>query len=859
MMRNRTLLYFFSIFFLVQVYGQDIVKPNVIIFYADDLGWQDTNLNNLGEPAPWETPNMDKLAKLGAKFSQAYSPMPTCAPSRAAMLSGRNALKTKLTQVSGGEVPGLSRNKLGNKLISPFTPLRMQDEEYTIAEALKDAGYNTGHVGKWHIAGANGFPEAKDQGFKTQFTDRGVHRGMNDRYTLSEFGVNNSNYPLDEDGVPFDGVTDAAEKFLQNSVAEGANGDPFFLYMATWLVHTPIQTRDLALLQKISERLVGRGELSAEDLENGIPTIKTPLTAAGDHNPFYGAMVETVDWSLGKIINYLEATDDPRNPGKKLFETTYVIFSSDNGASEQNNVDFEDASGNVSRQEEVVADNFPLDQGKTSSKEGGVRVPLIITGPTVTPNKEYSNVVNGLDFYPTIVSVTGITVADAILNDLDGVDLNPLLSGQSTTVNKANGSERTDMFFHYAVADDLKSKSTIRRGDYKLYKLYLDNSYEAYRLYDGDVLVDIEEANNVIETMPTDIKESMIASLDAHLNENNAKFPMWNPDDQAGLPNRVFVPSVASTSYNQETQIVTATISTESNQVGIVKAYLLYVEDGVNEEWHESTTPTTILGNVVTSSVPETATKVVFYMVDENGFFVLSQEVAVASVTRITLNESDTVQNFNPSDVFYETVGDISVRDAYLQALAAEGGQGANFYVKSANNKTIICSKVTFGVRSKANDTSKFDVTIGDVTQSFTYTSSVDSEDVEFDFSGPISFTGESQEIKFLTTALKNSEDGITPRFRLYDVTFHVSEVLSIDEVTNNNVKLNLYPNPVKNTFSLSKEVESGVLYNLYGAKAHEFNNQNKDINISNLKTGLYLLQVNFRDGSKKTLKLLKE
>ena len=816
-------------------------------------------MNNLGEPSPWETPNMDKLAQLGAKFSQAYSPMPTCAPSRAAMLSGRNALKTKLTQVAGGKIPGLSNNKLDKKLISPFTPLRMQDEEYTIAEALKDAGYNTGQVGKWHIAGVNGFPEAKDQGFITQFTDRGVHRGMNDRYTLSEFGVNNSDYALDEDGVPFDGVTDAAEKFLKNSVAEGANGDPFFLYMATWLVHTPVQTRDLALLKKISERLVGRGELSAEDLENGIPTIKTPLTAAGEHNPFYGAMVETVDWSLGKIIDYLEVTDDPRNPGKKLFETTYVIFSSDNGASEQNNVDFEDASGNVSRKREVVTDNFPLDQGKTSSKEGGVRVPLIITGPSVTPNKEYSNVVNGLDFYPTILSITKTNVADAIFNDLDGVDLNPLLNGQSTTVNKADGSERTDMFFHYANADDLKSKSTIRRSDYKLYKKYIDGSYEAFRLYDGEVLVDIEEANNVIETMPTDIKESMIAALEAYLIENNAKYPMWNPDDQAGLPNRIFVPSVTSASYNQDNQVVTATISTETNQVGISKAYLLYVEDGDKEEWHESNSPTTISGNVITANVPETATKVLFYMVDDNGFLVKSEEIETATVTTISLNDTETEQNFNPTDVFYETVGDITVKDSYLQATNADGGQGANFYVRSTNKTTIVCDKVTFGVRSKENDTSKFDVTIGGETQSFTYTSSDDKADVGFDFSNPVSFTSASQKIEFLTTSLANSEDGITPRFRLYDITFHVSEVLTVDEVKENTKPINLYPNPVKDLFSLSKEVASGVLYNLLGAKTYEFTNQNKDIDISNLETGLYFLQVINKDGSKVNLKLLKE
>ncbi len=855
-----SIFYVFLFISVLSIKGQDLVKPNIIIFYVDDLGWQDTNLNNLGEPAPWETPNMEKLAKLGAKFSQAYSPMPTCAPSRAAMLSGRNALKTKLTQVSGGEVPGLSKNKLDKKLIGPFTPLRMQDEEYTIAEALKDAGYKTGHVGKWHIAGANGFPEATDQGFNTQFTDRGVQRGMKDRYTLSEFGVNNSSYALDDDGVPFDGVTDAAEKFLKNSVAEGANGDPFFLYMATWLVHTPIQTRDLALLQKISARLVGRGELSAEDLENGIPTIKTPLTAAGEHNPFYGAMVETVDWSLGKIIDYLEVTDDPRNPGKKLFETTYVIFSSDNGASEQNNVDFEDGSGDVSKQQEVVTDNFPLDQGKTSSKEGGVRVPLIITGPAVTPNKEYSNVVNGIDFYPTILSLTGTTVADAIFNDLDGVDLNPLLSGQSTTVNKADGSERTDMFFHYANADDFKSKSTIRRGDYKLYKLYLDGSYEAYRLYNGEVLVDIEEANNVIETMPTAIKESMIAALDAYLKDNNAKFPMWNPDEAAGLPNRVFVPSVTSTVYNQNNKVLTANISTESNQVGIAKAYLLYVEDGEKEEWHESNSAATISGNVITANVPETATKVLFYMVDDNGFLVKSEEVEIVNITQIVLNTTEIQQQFEPesTDVYAELVENTLVKTAYLQMITEGGGDG--FKINVAAAESVVCEKITFAIRSKSGDTANFKVTIGNDTKNFDYTSTNDSDDVNFEFDTPVTFTEAAQSMEFLITGLTNSNVGVTPRFRVYDITFHLDlSSLAVDDIKENTVDLNLYPNPVKNTFSLTKEVASGVLYKAYGAKAYGFKNQYKNIDISNLNAGLYLLQVKYKDGSKKYLKLLKE
>lgn len=808
------------------------MKPNIIIFYADDLGWQDTNLNNVGEPVLWETPNMEKLAAAGAKFSQAYSPAPTCAPSRAAMLSGRHPIKTKVTQVSGGVLPGLKKAKAANKLIGPFFPERLDVDETTIAEALSPAGYVSTHVGKWHIAGANGFPEAIHQGFDSQFTSRGMHQNMGNRWEGYATDAEDDPYKIDADGRPMDSVTEEAVAFMEANKSE-----PFFLYMATWLVHTPIQTRDLALLTHYCEKL-----------GIPVPTEDTDITTGGQTNPYYGAMIGTLDWSLGKVIDYLEATDDPRNPGKKLFETTYIIFSSDNGASEND--------GN-----EIVADNAPLDLGKTSSKEGGIRVPLVITGPGIAVN-EFSNVVNGLDFFPTILSLTGTTIADNIFDDLDGVDLSPLIKGESNIVKDITGDERTDLFWHYPNADDEKAKSAIRRGDYKLYKKYVDGSYEAYQLYNGgDNFVDIEEAINVIDIMPIDIKNDMITTLEAYLTDNNAKYPTWNPDyaeADGPLPNQNLVPAVTSVSYNQDTNIATAIIENTSGKAAIGTATLLYKESGDKEEWFESLS-TTINGNIITANVPETATAVVFNMIDENNFLVLSEEVEIVSVSTISLNDTDTEQNFNPSDVFYENVGDIIVKASYLQATNTDGGQGANFYVKSTNNTTIVCDKVTFGVRSRENDTSNFDVTIGGETKSFTYTSTKDSNDVEFDFLNPVSFTSTSQKIEFLTTALTNSEDGVTPRFRLYDITFHVSEVLAIDDVEENMKAINLYPNPVKAKFSLSKEVASGILYNSFGAKKYEFKNQHKNIDISNLDAGLYLLQVSYKDGSKKYLKLLKE
>ena len=835
-MIKYTLLYFFLITLIWSVKGQDLVKPNIIIFYADDLGWQDTNLNNVGDPVLWETPNMEKLAAAGAKFSQAYSPAPTCAPSRAAMLSGRHPIKTKVTQVSGGALPGLKKAKAHSKLIGPYYPERLEEKEITIAEALSPAGYVSTHIGKWHIAGANGFPEAIHQGFDSQSTSRGMHQNMGNRWEGYATDADDDPYKIDADGRPMDSLTEDAVAFIEANKSE-----PFFLYMATWLVHTPIQTRDLALLTHYCEKL-----------GIPVPTADTDITTGGQTNPYYGAMIGTLDWSLGKVIDYLEATDDPRNPGKKLFETTYIIFSSDNGASEND-------------RNEIVADNAPLDLGKTSTKEGGIRVPLVITGPDI-PVNEFDNVVNGLDFYPTILSLTGTSIDDSLFNDLDGVDLSPLLKGEATLVEQTKEgvtTERTDLFWHYPNADDEKAKSAIRRGDYKLYKKYIDGSYEAYQLYNGgDNFVDIEESTDVINIMPVDIKNDMIASLEAYLTDNNAKFPTWNPDyaeADGPLENQNLVPAVTSVSYNQDTNVATAIIENTSGKAAIAKATLLYKEDGVKEEWIESSLTTTIDGNVITADVPETATSVVFNMIDENNFLVLSEEIATVTVTQITLNDTDTEQNFNPSDVFYETVGDISIKDKYLQAIAENGGQGANFYVKSTNNTTIVCNKVTFSVRSKQNDTSKFEVTIGGETQSFIYTSSEDRDDVEFDFSNPVSFTNESQKIEFLTTALTNSEDGITPRFRLYNIIFHVSEVLGVDDTKNNTVGLNLYPNPVKNTFSLTKEVKSGVLYNSYGAKKYEFKNKYKNIDISNLNAGLYLLQVKYNNGSIKYLKLLKE
>jgi len=829
---KRILLYFFLITSIFSLQAQDIDRPNIIIFYADDLGWQDTPLNDVGDLVPWETPNMLSLAAEGAKFSQAYSPAPTCSPSRGAMLTGRHPVKTKLIQVSGGDIPG-SGNVSGKKILGTYNPRRLDVDETTIAEALSPAGYVSGHIGKWHIAGPNGFPEAIHQGFDAQETARGMHRNMGDRWTGYATDDPNDEFQIDADGRPFDSVTEDALAFMEDNKSE-----PFFMYMATWLVHTPIQTRDLALLTYY-----------CDVLGVDVPTEEVDFTTPGHTNPYYGAMVGTLDWSLGKVVDYLKATDDPRHPGKKLFETTYIIFSSDNGASENDG-------------DEIVTDNFPLDLGKTSAKEGGIRVPLVITGPDI-PVNEFDNVVNGLDFFPTILSLTGTTVADDLSDDFDGVDLSPLLKEEATIVADVNGNERTDLFWHYPNANDEKSKSAIRCGNYKLYKKYIDGSYEAFQLYNDDgSFNDIEEFTNIIDVMPVSEKEELIAKLESFLTGNNAEYPTWNPGYtgiDAPLPNQLIVPAVASVSYNQDNNIATATITEVPGEAVIAVATLLYKENtqAEDDEWFELE-ETTINGNIITAEVPQNATAIVFNMIDENNFLVLSDELAIVSVTRITLNDVDPEQPFNPTSTHFELIGATTINGggSFLQMRTEGGGDGAKYLVKSTDNTTVLCDKITFGIRSQEDDMVAFDVTVAGETQSFDYTSTSSTADIDFDFDTPITFTNTSQELEIITTALTNSA-GLSPRFRIYDLTFHLGTV-GLDDVEDGQ-NIGLIPNPVKDVFSLTKEVETGVLYNLYGAKTYEFNNQFQDIDISNLETGLYFLQVSLKNGGKKTLKLLKE
>jgi uncharacterized sulfatase len=482
--------------------------------------------------------------------------------------------------------------------------------EMTIARALKRNGYVTGHSGKWHMAiDHHAFPQPKDQGFDWTRAERGARGGMKPN-RLSNFATKNANdpYRLDENGFPRHQTVEDALTFMREH-----KQDPFFLYFATWLVHTPIHTRSQQLLDKYCKKLGVEVTDKHADKWDG----------KGQTNPFYCAMVEELDYYVGKVFDYLETTEDPRWPGHKLSENTYVIFTSDNGGME-------------GKPGETFTDNYPLDKGKISLMEGGTRVPLIIAGPGIKKDVQSNVVINGLDFFPTILSLTGTKRPPG--KHLDGLDLKPLLHGDATDpklVRHADGSVRDTMVWHFPNSNALES--SIRVGDYKLVRNYQHLAFpdkipplELYRLYDSSVnppkRVDIEEANNLATKMPEKARE-LNRLLTESLTEMKASYPHWNPEAGGNLPHRGKVPSALSHKLDGDK----VSLRFQENGAKVVRANLIYTRNPGDryEEWFRE--PATIGPNqMVKATLPKGTTHFFVNLIDENDFLVSYPKVVDA-------------------------------------------------------------------------------------------------------------------------------------------------------------------------------------------------------------------------------------
>ena len=573
-------------------------KPNVVLILTDDLGWQDVKCYDIDEPSPMETPNIDSLAKQGVKFWQAYSPAPTCAPSRCAIMSGNHPARAQKTHVVGG-APPTPNHKYGWTMMAPWYSGRMPENETTLARVLQSNGYVTGHSGKWHMAiDHKAFPQPEDQGFDWTRSSRGARSGMPNR--VSGFATIQKEDPfrLDENGYPYHQTSEDALTFLREN-----HQKPFFLYYATWLVHTPIHTRSEQLLEKYCKKL---GVERPNDQEG--------WTMKGQTNPFYCAMVEELDYYMGKVFDYLKGTEDPRWPGHKLIENTYIIFTSDNGGME-------------GHPGEVITDNYPLDKGKISAMEGGTRVPLIITGPGIPKGVESDVMVNGLDFYPTLLTLTGTKRPKD--KDLDGCDLSDLLlknPTNSSLVKNKDGKPRNTMVWHFPHSVALES--TIRMGGYKLVRNYnhrfdeRTTELELYQLYKTEngkqVRVDIEEANNLASQHPQ-LSKQLNERLSSILNEMDASYPYYNPQARRVGAEKNLIPKVIS----HEIQNETVTFSVREQGAKIVRADLIYTNNGGKkyEEWYRIKGKEKTKGTI-SFNLPEGSTHYYLNLIDENNFLV---------------------------------------------------------------------------------------------------------------------------------------------------------------------------------------------------------------------------------------------
>lgn len=602
---------------LISFAAERPAKPNVILILTDDLGWQDVKCYDVDEPSPMETPNLDALAARGVQYWQAYSPAPTCAPSRAGILSGMHPARAQMTHVSGGKPPH-PHHPTGWAKLSPWYSARMPAERVTLAEAFKAHGYRTGHSGKWHVAmNHHGYPQPEDQGFDYTRNSRGVQQRMQpDR--LTGFATTDADDPfrLDAQGFPFDQTHADAMTFLKEN-----NDEPFFLYYASWLVHGPILMRSEALLRKYEAKL---GVTLTEEH-------KHTWKQDGQTNPFYCAMVEQLDYYLGQLFEYLNTTEDPRWPGHLLVENTYVIFTSDNGGMRGNS-------------HEIYTDNTPLRRGKISVREGGTRVPLIITGPGVPQGVESDVMVNGLDFYPTLLSLAGAPVPENV--HFDGLDISAgLLSNprDPSLIREADGSVRDTMLWHFPNSAELAS--SIRVGDYKLIRNYNysasdDPEFELYRLYDcsqgTQQRTDIEERHNLVDRMP-EKAEQLKARMEAMLTEMEASYPYWNPGSDQAPASRQQVPQVLS--YQQNGSQLEFKV--QLHGATLERANLIYSTNGGDayEEWFRQ--PAVVNASTVTVKLPEGTTHYYINLIDENNFLVSYPEINAPVMHRQQRRYSD--------------------------------------------------------------------------------------------------------------------------------------------------------------------------------------------------------------------------
>ncbi len=458
-------------------------KTNVVFFLVDDLGQRD--LGCYGSTF-YETPNIDRLAQEGAKFTQAYAACPVCSPTRASLMTGQWPQRTGITDYIGA--PSKPQDWKRNTPSLPATYAdRLALNAPTLAKAMKRAGYATFFAGKWHLGPEGWWPE--NQGFDINMggVDRGGPYGGK-KYFSPYDNPRLSDGPEGEH-LP-DRLATETTKFIE------ANKDkPFFAYFSFYSVHTPLMAREDLLKKYQAKRTqLGLKEKWGREEPRDVRLVQ--------EHAVYAAMVEAMDQAVGKVLKKLDELG--------LRENTLVIFTSDNGG--------------LSTSEGWPTSNLPLRGGKGWMYEGGIREPLVVRWPAqVKPGSVMDTPVSSPDFFPTLLDAAGAKPESGQV--LDGVSLLPVFQG-GTLAERA-------LFWHYPHYGNQGGApaAAIRRGDYKLIEWLEDGRTELFKVTD-----DIGEQTDLATKNPERVTQ-LRDELHAWQTQVGAKFPTPNPNYDKNQPN----------------------------------------------------------------------------------------------------------------------------------------------------------------------------------------------------------------------------------------------------------------------------------------------------------------------------------
>ncbi len=437
-------------------------KPHIVYINADDLGVMDVGFNNKA----YHTPNIDKLCAQGMLFTQAYAPAANCAPSRACVFSGQYGPRHGVYTVSSSE-----RGDVRHRKLIPIENTRdLNPTILTMAEALRQGGYKTIHLGKWHLG-----DDPAQQGFDINVG--GNRAGAPGKNYFKPAKIKN----LKKYGRQYEPGTHTADVFADQAIKfidKNKNGDqPLFIHMAYYLIHTP-WTPVPGMVEKYEQR--------------------------GETKATYASMIEKMDQSIGKIMAGIDAAG--------LRDNTLVLFTSDNGG--------------IS----YASPQKPHRSGKGSYFEGGIREPLLVRWPgKVKPGSSCDVPVCGIDFFPTFLEAAGLPVPENKV--LDGVSLVPLLTGAGSIPDRPLFWHFPVYLEAYSgVLDDshdplfrTRPGSALRFGKWKFHEYFEDGRLELYDLENDpgerrNIAASNPEKTEELERMMNDWREELNAPVPTQTN-----------------------------------------------------------------------------------------------------------------------------------------------------------------------------------------------------------------------------------------------------------------------------------------------------------------------------------------------------